>query len=376
MDKTKEGIKFSFLPIQIRFLIRDFILHLNKLNQSFANLFIRPIKLKETKSLKEEIRKNKVKKVLIIRNDRIGDAILSIKVINNLSKIFKETYVLSSDQNFEILKEETNAIIIKENQYRNFEPFDLIIDFNGSMANNKIQTKYKIGFNRGIFSIFYSNFYPYNLTESKMQYIDAMKDLIYYCLGIKLNVEDLPPKDFKKEKKNQVFIFVGNKPNRQLPYEKWKELILLSANKNKTIVADDPDQLIMNKLKLDKEILENKNIKLITEPKSLKDLAKIANDSKLFIALDGGAEHYLERYTNAIVIYTCGYPDNWKPYTLNKWKYKMLGDHVIGESKTSIDLKKYIFYRVPNRKPCYDLVCDYDMLILFNSYLKEFFYIT
>lgn len=361
VEYSREGIRFAFLPLWLRFILRDIIMYANRINQLFANLIIRPIKLLEARKLKEEIKKGKIRKVIIIRNDRIGDAVLSIKVINELKKRFASLYVLVSSQNFHILKDELNPRIeiIEENEIKKYEPFDLLIDFNGSMANSKIKSRYKIGFNRGIFSIFYSNFYPTNLTESKLQYIEAMVKMIKYCLDLDLKIDDLPPKDFKEKKKNQIFIFVGNKPNRNLPYRKWKELILLLAKKAKTIVADDPDQRIMNQLKIDKEIVENKNIQLIIGPKELKEFAKIANDSKLFIALDGGAEHYLERYTNSIVIYTCGYPTNWKPYSLNQYRRVVKPGHVLEETITSAGLKKHVFYNMEERKPCYDLVCDY-----------------
>ncbi|MEM3431432.1 MAG: hypothetical protein QW783_02720, partial [Candidatus Micrarchaeia archaeon] len=284
-------------------------------------------------------------------------------------------YVLVSSQNFQILKEELNSEIklIKETEIREHEPFDLVIDFNGSMANNKIKSRYKIGFNRGIFSIFYSNFYPKNLTESKLQYIEAMMKMIKYCLDLDLKIDDLPPKDFKKKKMNQIFIFVGNKPNRNLPYEKWKELILLSAKKAKTIVADDPDQRIMNQLKKDKEIIQNKNIQLIVGPRELKDLAKIANDSKLFIGLDGGAEHYLEKHTNSLTIYTCGFPVNWKPFSLNAYvSIATDSSQILEETTTSAGIKKYVLYNLEKRKPCYDLICDHEEFkdIKFESIIK------
>jgi ADP-heptose:LPS heptosyltransferase len=334
---------------------------LNYLNIQFANIFIRPLKRKEAEKLKDEIKKGTIKRVLINRQDLIGDAVISLKIIDKLKSYFDEVYVLVSDNNSFIFDELSGVKKVNLNEVidSNIE-FDLIIDLIGTLATDKkIKSRYKIGMNRGIFSIFYSNFYLWNLTESKMQVLEFYKELIKYTLGIQLEIDDLPPSDFKKEKKDQIFILVGNKPNRNLPYEKWKELILLSASKTKTIVADDSDQRIMNKLSQEKDIKKNKNIELMVEPKQLKDLAKLANDSKLFIALDGGAEHYLERYTNSITIYTCIDQTGWHPYTLKEWNYFIIDDHVLGRSETSAGLKKYVFYKLKDRKPCYDLVCDY-----------------
>jgi len=362
-DISKKGIKFAFLPVEIRLILRDLLLFLNYLNMQFANLFIRPLKRNEAERLKEEIKNGNIKRVLIIRNDQIGDAIISLKLINALKYYFKDTYVLCSDKNEFILKETRDIKLVKMDEIKNSSiVFDLILDLNSLFATEKsIKAKYKVGINKGILSFFYSNFSLFNLSQSKMQVVDFYLNFISSTLGIELEIDDSPPSDFKKEKKNQIFILVGNKPNRNLPYEKWKELILLSANKNKTIIADDPDQRIMNKLSQDKDIIENKNIELIVGPKQFKELAKIANDSKLFIALDGGAEHYLERYTNALIIYTCGFPSNWKPFSLNEYVIHYLeGDHILEETTTSAGLKKYVLYRVKQRKPCYDLICDYN----------------
>ena len=362
-DISKKGIKFAFLPVEIRLILRDLLLFLNYLNMQFANLFIRPLKRNEAERLKEEIKNGNIKRVLIIRNDQIGDAIISLKLINALKYYFKDTYVLCSDKNEFILKETRDIKLVKMDEIKNSSiVFDLILDLNSLFATEKsIKAKYKVGINKGILSFFYSNFSLFNLSQSKMQVVDFYLNFISSTLGIELEIDDSPPSDFKKEKKNQIFILVGNKPNRNLPYEKWKELILLSANKNKTIIADDPDQRIMNKLSQDKDIIENKNIELIVGPKQFKELAKIANDLKLFIALDGGAEHYLERYTNALIIYTCGFPSNWKPFSLNEYVIHYLeGDHILEETTTSAGLKKYVLYRVKQRKPCYDLICDYN----------------
>ncbi|MEM3630907.1 MAG: hypothetical protein QXY18_05795 [Nitrososphaerota archaeon] len=317
--------------------------------------------------IKNEVKNHRIKSLLIInRKNEIGDAVLSIKPIKYLSKIFDKIYIFSEKNKWIYLNELNsckNISLIDSNSKELYtEKFDLVLDLISDwQLLSKIKAKYKVGLNRGLFSFLnYDAFYPYNMTESKLQYTNLWIDVCKHLFGIEIKIDDLPPKDFKKKKMNQIFIFVGNKPNRNLPYEKWKELILLSAKKAKTIVADDPDQRIMNQLKKDKEIIQNKDIYLVIGTRELKYLAKIANDSKLFIALDGGAEHYLERYTNSVVFYTCGFPYNWKPYSLNPYrKISTNSSHVLEETITSAGLRKYVFYNIPKRKPCYDLVCDY-----------------
>jgi len=359
-DRFKSSIRFVYLPVGLRLAIRDLFVFANLLQINFANLLIKPFKYKTEKEIKNKVKNKEIRKVLIIRNDQIGDSVLSLKLIEALKQEFSDIYILASEKNDFIFKEIDMKTIKLQDLSNKDIKFDLTINLTGMPIPSNLNTQYIIGMNKGLSSFSYSTFYKYSISTSKMQVTDFYKELIKDLLGINLKVDDSPPSDFKKEKKDQIFIFVGNKPNRNIPYEKWKELILLSASKTKTIVADDPDQRIMNKLSQDKDIIENKNIELIVGPKQLKELAKIAKDSKLFIALDGGAEHYLERYTNALIIYTCGYPSNWKPFSLNRYNVHHLeDDHILEETTTSAGLKKYVLYRVKQRKPCYDLVCDY-----------------
>ena len=373
---SKKGIRFSFLPLSVRFLLRDAGIFVNSVAMQTSNMLIRPLKQKEASDLKQEVKNRTIKTVLVNRNDRIGDAVVSLKIIDQLRKHFDQVYVLVSDQNEFILREIEGIKLIKPNDIAKTSiRFDLIIDFIGSLAQDKsIKSRYKIGFNRGLSSLNYSNFFPTNLSECGKHVIDAQIDLIDQCLGINIHIDDLPPSDFKKTKKKQTFIFVGNKPNRNLPYSTWKELILLSANKTKTIVADDPDQAIMNQLKSDDQIAKNKNVELIIGQRQLPDFAKIANDSNLFISLDGGAEHYLERYTNSITFYTCGYPVNWKPYSSNLYKQIQINSsQILEETTTSAGLKKRVVYNIKERKPCYDLVCDYQKFKKFNYVVLHIF---
>jgi len=144
---------------------------------------------------------------------------------------------------------------------------------------------------------------------------------------------------------------------RKWDYVEYKHYPELIEDEHK---ITDQIQFIMKQLKKDKKIISNKNIHLISGPRSLKDLAKIANDSKFFVALDGGAEHYLERYTNSVTFYTCGFPVNWKPFSLNSYNLISTDStQVLEESTTSAGIRKYGFYNLGKRKPCYDLVCDY-----------------
>jgi ADP-heptose:LPS heptosyltransferase len=362
-DRFKSSIRFVYLPVGLRLAIRDLFVFANLLQINFANLLIKPFKYKTEKEIKNKVKNKEIRKVLIIRNDQIGDTILSLKLIEALKQEFSDIYILVSEKNEFIFKEIDMKTIKLQDLSNKDIKFDLTINLTGMPIPSNLNTEYTIGMNKGLSSFSYSTFYKYSISTSKMQVTDFYKELIKDLLGINLKVDDSPPSDFKKEKKNQIFIFVGNKPNRNLPYEKWKELILIIANKYssyKIIVADDLDLYYTSKLISDPEITRYNNIEILNKKLSLPELKEITNDSKLFIALDGGAEHYLERYTNSIKFFTCEYPSNWKTFSLNRYNIHYLGDdHILEETTTSAGLKKYVLYRVKQRKPCYDLVCDY-----------------
>jgi ADP-heptose:LPS heptosyltransferase len=361
----------------------------------FSNLFIRPFKNKEIQNLRNDFYSNKIKKVVINRSDAIGDAVVSYRFIEALAKIFPKTYVLASKNNIHILKniKKASFLIKKEIHFfptpihkvfyshiymftkfifeklqffssrkiRKFK-YDLLIDLSGEVFILKyFRPKYSITPNVFLLSFFYTYFYKWNLSASKKQLIDAYKDIVNDSLALELNISDSPPSNFKEKKTDQIFVFVGCKSKRNLPYEKWKSILLrLSQLKKKIVVADDPDQLIIKRLCNDTEILSNNFIQIIIGKKTLSYLANIANNSKILISLDGGGEHYLERYTNSIIIYTCGLPYQWKPYSLNPYvKLKLPKEHILEKTVTSSGLYKCVLYRFDNRKPCFDLVCDF-----------------
>ena len=396
---------FMQKPQFIYVALRDFIYYFWLLNNFLANIFIRPLKYFEARRLKEEIKKGTIKKVLVNRSDQIGDAVVSLKFINALANTFEEVCVVVSKKNRFVFEHEKKIKIIEEkekalHEYKtifdkfffftiNFFPllfqkqepkYDLVIDLISDVSiKRRYPARYIIGANRGVFSLLYTNFYKTSLSLANKQLMEAYKEMIKDCLGLELNIADGPPPDFSQKKEEQIFIFVGNKAERNLSYEKWREIILELAKIKRCVVADDPEQKIMEKLKEDYEIRNNKQIQLIEGPRKLSELAEFSNKSKLFIGLDGGGEHYLEQYTNALIIYTCGLPSEWKPYSLNPYnKFVLKNEHIVEKTITSTGLKKYIFYRVDNRKPCYDLLCNYKKFKEIDVYLiadivREFF---
>lgn len=374
----------------IRFFLNEVVVGAWGLSLWLSYYFLKFLKMSDEKKLKKEIKEGKIKNVLITRSDQIGDAVINIRFVQFLKKYFKNIDLLVSKKNKFIFEDECKLNLI-EREEPFFKPknffdlffyytlhifkifskkkienpkYDLIIDLQGDFTVQfTYPTKYIVGPNKGFFSLFYTTFSRHSYSYSNKHLIESEKDLIKECLGLDLvfpHYFDWPPKNFKKQKKKQIFIFVGNKPERNISFEKWRNIIIRAALFAPVIVADDPSQLIMQKLKKEKVILTNRNISLISKPMSLKDLAKIVNDSQLFIALDGGGQHYLERYTNSITIYTSGLPVEWRPYSSNPYKRFILpNNYVIEETITSAGLKKFTYYRYVYRKPDYGFITDF-----------------
>jgi len=362
-----------------RFVLNT-IYFLNLFNQNIANFVFKSLKRKEMDELKNEINENKIRSVLINRSDRIGDAVTTIRLINALKEKFEDVTVLASEKNLFVFKENKALNVIiksKEATEKNYtnrniitagiyfltkliskrnsiaenekKKYDLIIDFFGTgepLIKEFYPARYIIGPNKGILSIAYSSFYKTSFPLSQLSAVESCKQMLAECLGISITISDSPPDNFLKLKQKQIMIFVGCVPARNISYEKWKEIILNASKLARCVVADDPTQEIISKLKEDNDIIVNNNIELIVGEKTLDYLANVANRSKLLIIIDGGAEHYLQRYTNAFVIYTVGLPIQWKPYSSNNYRILRLPDeHVYEETETSNGLKKMVFYK-------------------------------
>lgn len=383
------------MQIFVRTVIRDSVYYLTLFNVILANIFISILVKNDGKRLKEEVRTKKIRKVLINRADRIGDAVVSLGIIRALSGVFEDVTVLASARNSFVFADESNLKILVSNDKELTEKkgifenilyffgktlshlqrkknqlesdYDLIIDLSGNPAVGDIYSaKYMVGPNRGLLSIAYASFYKTTFAASGMELGKTYKDMIRDCLGLNLRIEEDYPKGFSKDKKKKIMIFVGNVPERNIGYVMWKGIISTASHFAECVVADDPDQLVMKKLAQDEEIASDGRVRLIKGKRGLDELSSMSNESKLFIGIDGGAEHYLERFTNSLVIFTCGVPVQWRPYSSRPYERKVLEKgYVYEETTNSAGLMKMVLYRGINRKPCYELLCN-------NGYWKNF----
>ncbi len=264
-----------------------------------------------------------IKKILIIRNDKIGDLVTSTGVFRELKKAFPESEInaIVSKAGEQIILKNKNIdkILVADyppNNYKNFisyvnlikilkkENIDVGIDLRGSIFNiiflYLIKAKYKVGYYNHYFSKFFLD-YSYKKdrknTHAVFQRIDLINKSLNlnsknYALDIAVDKEDEKKaneliKDFKLKK------FVCIVPDASLEYKQWplerfdKIIKYLHRNYLKykvVLIGYDKDKMNWLK-KINPEIIV---------PEELLDLRVsylLFKKSHLVITHDGGPMH-------------------------------------------------------------------------------------
>jgi ADP-heptose:LPS heptosyltransferase len=334
------------------------------------------------KKIKKDVKSGTIRKILIIRNDAIGDAVISLPLIKYLSKKY-EVHLLASEINYFVCENEKNIKVIKYAGKKEFNSpssfgsallkntifrffmffgrekkkvrcdFDLVVDFVGYpfiMDRLNLGYKYIIGPNRGIASIYYHWFLESSFIMGKMnilrQYIKLLREV-----GIKIDeveVENEIGKEVKIPRNGIVGILVSCKKERQIKAKTWEQIIkICSSEFKKVIIIDDPSRSMIKQLNISEKNVE------IMPPMSLKELRDVVRNCEYFIALDGGGQHYLGQGMNELVIYTTGMQEIWKPFTTNKWRKEKVSNCWVEWVDTKNGLRKVIVYRNVDCKPCY-----------------------
>ncbi|MEM7819768.1 MAG: hypothetical protein QXD48_02985 [Candidatus Aenigmatarchaeota archaeon] len=347
----------------------------------------------------KKIRINKIKKILIIKSDKLGDAVNSIFIISSIKKSLpdKEIHILASDKNSfifnELYKEHVirkkyifkNSNILNLNVNKNFpigyikylkllfsknyfelikkikkEKYDLVIDLVGKRhlaILSKLISKRTIGPKISGFTWLYDYGFDRSWTyESKKHIIENWKDLIDEALGIKLNIENvkIPIKRIKSDiHKNYILFHIGGTDIRRFENEKIINIINRTSLLSKIFIIDDVGQRHIKEIENE---IKNRNVTFIKINYSLPQLAWLAKNSKLFITFDGGHMHYLSMFTKTLVFWSCGVLEAWMPWDGSK--YSLIKKY---PNKTMVFKSKNKGHRVlvyPTiYRPCFDIGC-------------------
>jgi len=321
-------------------------------------------KLKE-KNL-EKLRKKKIRKIIIIANNKIGDGIVLLPFILELAKNYEVTVVVSNYNKFifeafksklkiietkeasEILKGGFNieqAIIrvfqyiiyfyyffIKRKSLRNYE-YDLLIDFVGFpyfVKDYVNKARFIASKNAGEKCFGYDYVYeePSSYPPRKTHFeihINFLKKLIPDFKFRKNNsfikyLLVMPPDEIKKiifQKRRFLVVNVGGHPVRRVNLMYIEKILNLFPYY--TVVIDNPG---LKNIKKIRNRIKNKNVIFIKKTYSLQELLNLTYSKNCsgYIEFDcSGASHFFEVPTNSLKVFTVTHHEYWKPFSNNKF---------------------------------------------------------
>jgi heptosyltransferase II len=271
---------------------------------------------------RDKVNEKKVKKILVIRNDHIGDLILSTAAFREIKKSFPNANLtaLVSKINKEIIENNNNVdrIIISKYNPKNFidffkyliaikkirkEKFDMGFDLRGDFLNTlsflKLgNVKKKIGFYKNTKT---QKLLDYGIPKNASKHETLLcQELISQSLKINsenfwpeitiTNEDEKEAENFIKKNNLEKFICIAPEtphPGKQWPLEKFDEVIKwLQKNKPEyriVLVGTDNEKL---------EWLKNKNKNILKlEKTNLRMLYILFQKSSLLLTLDIGTMH-------------------------------------------------------------------------------------
>ncbi len=282
-----------------------------------------------------KIMKKDIKKILIIRNDKIGDLVTSTPVFRELREYFPKTEIIfvSSKSARQIVEKNKNInrILIADyppTNYRNLlsylkivkilkkEKIDIGIDLRGSIFNiillYLLKVKYKVGYYNRYFSKFLLD-YAYEKDRVNTHACFQRVDLINKALGLNSRNYKLDIAVDKEDRYKAIVLinkfklkkFICIVPDASLKYKQWslerfnKIIKYIVKNYPKyQIILVGADRKKMNWLK-------KRNLKIIV-PEELLDLRVsylLFKKSSLVIAHDGGPMHLAEAANSNLIAF-------------------------------------------------------------------------
>ncbi|MDO8509355.1 MAG: glycosyltransferase family 9 protein [Nanoarchaeota archaeon] len=295
---------------------------------------------------------NKIDKILVIKNDKIGDMILSTNIFRELRKNYPKARisVIASNSNKPLIEKNKNIndIIVLDYppkifkdylNYFNFakkirkEKFDIGIDLRGSFYNIFFLlflggVKYRIGFYNKFFSKFLLN-YSYKKDRINKHVTFQRIDLINKALGTNSKNywpeiafdknDELEVNYFIKRNKLKKWICIlpdSSVEDRQWALDKWDATIkhLLRRYSGYKILI-----LGMDKKKINYLLKRNSSVIYPEKPLNLRIVYLLLRKSSLVIAQDGGPMHLAWTGNSKLIALISGYIK--RPEYFNKLKY-------------------------------------------------------
>lgn len=318
--------------------------------------------------------KGKPKKLLFVRTDRIGDALVTVPVLRDLKLNYPELIidVLCSEKNkfiFEKLDFINKVHIFTSYDNKNIlkkEKYDAVIDL-VSTDKRFIRLLKKISpFVAGSRLFLYSWIYDYYLYTNWVSETDKevmgrkIEKLLTDCFDFKFIKRDNSQpydKSLVQEgihKEYDLMIHLGTEEIRKL--DKNTEENIIESLKNYKILITDGNQTERFSYYKNK-YGENPNIKFKLY-NSLQELVPDTYKSRLILCYDGGQAHFLSQFAKTITIFGPGSVNLWRPYEFETYEIfrKLSNDSLVMKSKGNFG--HMVVFRPIWCSPCFDIGCD------------------
>lgn len=310
-------------PRSFRFISYDVIKILN----FFLYFLLLPTNLVYSFFLKYKLSKSSNIQKLIIRNDKIGDNILTLPYIYGTKSKNRECFYFSN-----ILEEITSQICIKNNWQSSKNIKNNCNLFIANLATSDISSfinyfpKYKSKiifsqitsnpFSINGFPLIFSPFYSINKSQTKFVNNSLRKLKIKSDPIIGIQVLNDHFGEMIKPNKESLLIIVlglGLDKGRQLSNYLIEEIIKFAKKKNyKPVVLTEPG---FEKESQEIALKNNINSKL---SKNYKDLFYLFKSAKYAIGFDCGPMHIASLFTNSIILFSHAAPLCWGKHIWNK----------------------------------------------------------
>lgn len=323
------------------------------------------------------IDRKEIQKVLIIRNDRLGDVILTLPLVNAVRDIFPDAVITFLARNYpaelikdykginELIREEESGNFFKKYSYFKKNKTDLVINVKPCFEYALLFFLLNVNYRIGTAYRWYSFLYNFKVHEHRKHSVRHESDYNINLLGNFFS-ELKPRKDFyfsytDSERKKlsdklnglteEKFIIIhpgSGGSARDLPVEILKEFAGLFSSEFSeyriVLTGAGAEKEMINDLKFSAETEYNIEITDLCDKLNLKELMILTDCSALFISNSTGPIHIAGALNKNIIGF---YPDEipvneirWKPLSSNTVIMKPGKNGSMNEIKASEILKE------------------------------------
>ncbi len=364
-------------------------------------------------NLFRNIKKNKKfkgipKKILFLRIDRIGDAIVTLPFLRDLKLNYPalQIHVIASKRNYRyftdahyidrlfeyhediefdypdsfkrffFIRQVSHLLSLRLSNIFNkgkhnilaqlkSEKYDAVIDLTGDkrcILLSNLVSKY----NAGARVMFFSIFYKYRMVTTWVDINDRdfiyrkFESIIYEAFNMKLVVKDksLPFKTdtlSSGETKGAFDIVMHLSNNNIRALSTVKEIELLNTLSVKKIcLIDYGESYRLNKYR--EYFKDNRNISFNSYT-NMEEIRSYLSGAKLLITYDGGHSHYFSQFIKTLVIFGSTSPYLWKPFEFENYKLLKKWDNGVIAEKSDGQYGHVIIFCPVWCNPCFDIGC-------------------